>query len=226
MPFYGPSIAVADSYLDPRAGLQTTNYGTEAQLLVTWNGISTFLGFRAVFRFDLTSIAAGSTADSFTLWLYTNTQVAIAGASTWDLRVRRILEDDWTENGVSWTNRVNSAPTAWTDAGADTPDSATDTDSVTIEATNGGSGWESVDVTALVQQALTDGKSYLDIVVLDDLEGTGGEWHSVPLASREDATNKPNLEGAYTEPAAGGIAHHRRRIVRPIQTVHPAHLTW
>ena len=164
----------ADSGLDRTH--PTTKYGA-----ATWLLINESSGQRGVFRFDTSTIPAGTPLASATLRLYIGGLFARSGGSM-NLEVHA-LGSDWTESIVTWNKRT--AVSSWTTAGGDYQSAAAGT--LVLPASFNG-GWIEFKITALAQ-AWVDGVSANNgVIVLE----TSPDWFLA--ASREaGASTAPQL---------------------------------
>ncbi len=93
----------ADAHIRWGSAYQDTNYGTASTLSTAVYSSSTGTWTRSLVHYDLSSIPAGSTIQSATLYGYRS-----VGTSTPAIDVFRVT-GPWTETGVTWTTRPEVA---------------------------------------------------------------------------------------------------------------------
>lgn len=161
----------ADSYID--ANLPNQNYGTLAYMNVSnKNPVQ-----RSLVQFDLSSVPAGSTISSATLYLYAST--AASGRTYGAYRIT----SSWTETAVTYTNQPSIAGAATSTAGSGT------TMSFSVLA----------DLQAWIQNQTATNYGWL---IKDQSEGTGTPLQT-SIYTREEGTQttlRPKLSITYTAP--------------------------
>jgi len=161
---------VEDSYINQAS--PTTNYGSNTALAIGSYGTS---NKRSLLRFDLSSIPAGSTINSATLWLY------YYGRSGTDpvgrtYRANRLtsgwIEAGWnSEDGITWNN--SDSTTAWGTAGGDF--TATDSATTTVPSAF---GWMSWTVTNIAQGWVNGSYPNNGFLIKDDTEGSASNYEA------------------------------------------------
>ncbi len=142
----------------------TTNYGSESQLIAKFSGSPTWQR-TAYMRFDIASLTTASNAK---LRLYVNlttpdsVQIAAYGIS-----------GSWNESALTYNNRPSLLSGALS----------------TAVVTSLSGEWIELDLSAFVQQAISNGQSSVDIA----LTGTATSTAFVAINSRESASNTPQL---------------------------------
>jgi hypothetical protein len=151
--------------------------------------------------FDLTedgAIPTDATASAWTLTL----NVTTAAASAANAECRMIAGDasDIVEAEVTWANR-STTPGAWTTPGGDFTGSAVAFTYPTDAANN-----IAVDVTALIQTAISNGWSKVGFVFKTASEVSDTVTCTVGAGENATESNRPKLEGTWVEASSGGIA--------------------
>lgn len=176
-------VPVADAQVE--SGYPTSNYGTTNNLYVQSSN-SGYGNERAWLRFDLSSLAAGTTISSASLSLYC---WKTAGAAL-PVEVRSGSSDTWTETGITW----NTQP-SFGDVLA--------TQTLTPGNTN---VWYSWDITSFVQ-AQWAGDKLVSLLVKPVTEGSlDATAPSYAFDSKEYGSNAPMLQ-ITTASAAGTVAN-------------------
>ncbi len=178
-----------DTYIAD-ASLATNNYGNDVVLnLGTQNiGKGSQTLFRAILRFDLTSLI-GTQIDDATLTL-----TAATGNVTGDtFRVHRITQTNWTELGATW-NKYDGASN-WAAAGGDFD--STHADEVTINSIQ---NLVFTSMQSIVADAIDNRAGVLNILVKGQAT-TGLEYLEVESSASATPTNRPTLVVNYTLPA-------------------------
>jgi hypothetical protein len=184
--------AVLDTYL---IYASETNFGTADPLQI---GNSATVGKgarpigRALLRFDLSAIPAGSTISSAVLTLK-NTGGSIA--ANYQFAARRITQPAWTELGA--THLTYDGINNWELGGGDT--TATGQDTVTVAG--GSSDLVFANLAVLVADALALRGGLLHLLVRNTAESTGTvDYVNVYSSENASASNRPTLVVNYTPP--------------------------
>lgn len=185
-PSIGPFNPSADTSL--RISGPDTNYASGyLDLISSWSQI------RALFRFSISSIPAGSTIDQADIrfWLDTSTVQKT-------IEFYRITANDWFENTVTWNSRYPGAP--WTTPGGDYDHSARSTiltPAAPTYMTFNGNG--SADLDVLCQNALAAGSGTFELLARRDIEGSDPSVHRVGSRRNLTPAFRPQLTVEYSE---------------------------
>ncbi len=178
----------ADTWLDQAN--PATNYGGSSALTVT----SLYLdpserNSRAILKFNISSIPAGSIISSATLKLKAFSMWDATGRTYW---AYRLTTTDWVEIECTWNNKATG--TGWSTAGGDytTDDGAWD-----IVPAEG--EWMDWTVTEQVQTAI-DGGIDAHFLIKDGTE-SAATTHYVSFCAETYGATAPILEVTYTVPA-------------------------
>lgn len=165
--------SVADSFVTQDAS--SSNYGTLATMDV--QSRKTSKNRRSFVRFDVSSIAAGSTVNSATLTLCAS---SVTNNRTYN--VHRVTAS-WVETSITWSNQPSVAASA-TSSATTPPSPSCMTWSVTSDV-----------------QAWVDGTANNGLRISDNTEDSGGTSLTT-YATRENDTagNRPNLSVTYVTP--------------------------
>lgn len=196
--YIGDTTGVTDTYLTsaPAGG----NYGTSANFYL--GDLGTYTG---LIKFDVSSIPAGSTINSVTLYLYRT--LSTNPSLNFDLHKALLA---WTEGGATWN--LYDGTNAWNTAGAlgdGTDRSATVSGTITI-----GNGFSYYSVSSAGMAA--------DVTAW--LSGGNNGWVIVPptttasdyrvCSTSEDVDGqRPALVIDYTAPASGAPSTPKTRVV-------------
>ena len=190
-------LPTGDTYLS----LDGTNNATGSTLNVyTWPNDT--MANAIVMKFDLTSLAAGSTISSATLNLYLASSDATADP-TYTVTVHKIVNKNpdltratgYTYDGAnSWTPNTccyNNIPLAQADISAPV-------DTKNVDKTPGFKAW---DVTSIVQGWLSNPSTNLGLLVNSDPTKLRDRYRTFSSSEDPVASNRPSLTVAYTPPA-------------------------
>jgi hypothetical protein len=169
-----------DNYLDEN--IQNNNYGTATYVRVGHQ-------FRGIFKFDFSSLPAGSTINTATLnlYYYANEDDPV-GRTYW---AYRLIQRNWTETGSNWGHYATS--THWASNGGDY--TATDGASLAVPA---GFGWMQWNVLAQVQFAQSYTDKVAHFIVKDGDEGSGKHANFYSREYTTDTSLCPKLILTYT----------------------------
>jgi len=165
----------------------TTNYGSDTNGHLQYNTAD-----RQLHRFDVSSIPAGSTVNSATIYFYAyNVTGGTPGVSCY-----RVLTH-WDEMQATWNNRLTG--TAWGAAGLQ---SGVDYNATAIgAATVSAPGWVSYSITSTVQGWVNG--SYVNEGVVYR-ETSAGHCYTY-MSEYATASSRPKLDVTYTPPSGPGI---------------------
>jgi hypothetical protein len=177
-----------------REDAPTTNYGSDTDMHVRTDAA---LGiFRAIKRFYLEGyIPEDVTLTSSTLSMYVNSST---GSPTNNIDICRLTQTAWTEAGVTWNKYDGSSD--WAAAGGDYTE--TDKASSVPPAVN---NWQTWTVTTLVQDALDNRNSVLDILAKwESSIEESATMYEIKWRTWEHSTvaQRPKLEVVYTSEQA------------------------
>jgi hypothetical protein len=179
--------ATADTYLS--AGGKTSNYGAASSLIADGNP-----DFGALFKWDLSSIPAGSTLQSATF----SVNVTGTSADTYEIYE---LKRNWTELQATWTRAATGSN--WQSAGAQGSLDRGSTVLGTVTATATGPSTFTLNAAGLaVVQGWVNNPATNFGFILQDYANTTKD--DLVLSSKEVAiaTNRPQLILAYNPPSA------------------------
>ncbi len=164
-----------DSYVDQSSPTTNFNNAGPSGNLVTFGGISSDEQ-RTWFKFDLSSIPAGSTINSATViigeWQTTGSYAQI-------FNINRCTDNSWTETGITWNNAPNGSVVG----------------SPTHSIQENEAGTINFDATSDVAAALASGKlSYR--IAEDSLDGA-----TLWIYDRETSSMQMSLTIDYTAPS-------------------------
>ena len=152
------TMVLQPGYLDTVAkathissGTPTTNYGNSQTLVVGSAGSD---HTRTLLQFDLRSVPTGVTVTNAEVQLY-----ALQSTTGSALKTHR-MTSEWQEGGATWNQRDNNIALNWGTPGGDF-------DGTVLGSGSGGSyvHWESIPVTALVQQWVDASQAQLGLMV-------------------------------------------------------------
>jgi len=177
----------ADNYVDSKASLQSTNYGTEIYLTVGGSTGSPTPIRRSIIMFDISSLPSGITITSANLSLY----IYQDSGNLAFIDVHALNQSAWTETGSTWLN-YNTTNT-WASAGGD----YNLTNESGISYTEVNLGWYNWSVKDSLQRFVNSGINYGWL--LRQRDETNVKW--VRLYSREYATTslRPKLAISYSD---------------------------
>ena len=142
------------------------NFGSESELAVKNTAGDSF---RALYHYDLSAIAAGSTVQSATAWFYLTLNDDQGAVEIFSVTA------DWAENAVTWSNIATSVD-------------LTVMGTIPQQVTN--NVWVSVDATALAQQWINDPPSNHGITLIATSSNKESRYSSREYGSSQ----KPYLE--------------------------------
>lgn len=151
------SNTTEDAYVRMGTGYSDVNYGGSTALAVKdhWSAErQTYL------KFDLGSVTAN--ANSVKLKIYG----AITEGTQADYKIYSVLDDSWTESGITWDNK---------------PTLKKELTGVTFDTTK---QWKEIDLTAYVKEQMEQHDGIVSIAIIEDSPGGG---HYLELRSREYA---------------------------------------
>jgi len=163
---------VADAYID--RDNPDSNYGKETTLAWQYTGGFPPDRYRSYLKFDISSIPRSCRIVSATLYLYTVTVPPVAYWTGDSFDVLSVLNDDWTEDGITWNNAPPFIATIVHGSGGRIPTEA----------------WICSDVTSFVQSEYNNG----DVLVSFGIKVIGWDGTLTQANSREANTNRPYLE--------------------------------
>ena len=167
------------------AGAATTNYGTNTKLAICGyadQGLTNRM--RPILRFDLSSIAPGTTVSNATLYLYAYDQTQWRGDTGWYGIYP--LTRSFTESQVTWT--IAATGTNWTTAGGDFNSTADATSSKKASA----SVWYAFNVTSRAQGWINTPASNYGWTINCTDESLHNQDYFTP-SDNSDTTHRPKL---------------------------------
>jgi hypothetical protein len=184
-PTLGPDDPSADTRLVSAA--PTTNYATSNLALNAWNINNT----RTLFRFDLSSIPAGSTVDS------TDLQITVYSKSLAGDRAARFhpVTSTWLEAQATWNNRLTG--TAWTSAGGDFNAGVVDNVTVTNSL-----GVKNYVIDNTIQDCIDNSR---DDFIFKFTDETDASNRNILFRQSEYGSDEPKLTVNYTAPAGEDV---------------------
>jgi len=207
--------ATADTSISARD--PNNNFGADGHASAGRDGSGIGNPRRALFRFDLTSVPAGSTINSATLKLSVVLTPGI-GAANSNFKLHR-LTANWIEgnktsppgpgtsgNGalataaeVTWNNRAHGI-TAWSGGVGATGDFIVSSSASVAVTGNGSYSWSSTQLTADVQGQLANAALNYGWLLVSDNEASGRTVRGFGTEQSTLAANRPVLEVDYTPP--------------------------
>lgn len=157
-----------DSYVDD--GAPGTNYGTYGTIYTSIVKLTTDIR-RSLLEFSLVGLSGTPT----TAVLRLNNNYVLNPRI---IDFRRIDNNTWTEAGVTWNNQPSSTD-------------------FNIETTWNTTGWQTISVLSIVQQAITDGHNYVGILLKYLDESFDSNSHYNNCYAKETPAQKPELILTY-----------------------------
>jgi hypothetical protein len=171
-----------------------TNHGGNTRLLI--GHAPAPYAYRALVKFDLSSIPSGSTINKATLYMYFDLSMSFGFPITSTFNAYPVKKD-WLELESSWVNAKIGIP--W---GAEGGDYNTGISASTSGGNSGGDEWFSWDVTNIVSYWITDGNPNYGFLIKHPTDGN----EEAAFRSKEyPDTSAPYLEIEYSSHAVGGF---------------------
>lgn len=179
----------ADSELD--SSLLTTNKGSATTLMVGFTAAKGGKAQRAILRFSLSQLPAGATVTAATLTIrYTD----LGGNEAAKCKYITTHFNAWTESEVTWDSAKQGFQ-PWTTPGGDSD--ATDEADWNLSALHPPDSIRIIDVKALVERSVSDGRADLNVLLKRDFEQDLTNFNT--FIARDDGTsaNRPKLTVIY-----------------------------
>ncbi|MBI3837677.1 MAG: DNRLRE domain-containing protein [Planctomycetia bacterium] len=175
----------------------STNYGSTSPLQIgtALEGKNAAV-CRALLRFDLSLIPAGSSINSATLTLTNTGSGAVLIANGFELR--RVTQQNWTEAGATWS--TYNGTSNWNVPGGDT--SLVNSSTVTLAHAGDNVVFNDANVVALITDAIANRANLLQLLVKRASEPGTQDFGAFYSSENGTPANRPTLVVAYTPPAS------------------------
>lgn len=214
---YGSTPNTAkDSYVD--SGNATTNYGTSNYIAIVNGGTRT--GCTGLIGFDLSSITAGSTCTSATVYTYKH---LITGSFVFGYyEMVSANASAWTEAGCTWNTR--NGTNAWSGGSSGCHTSGTDYNATSLGSYSVANADAAGKEYTCSLTAATIANHFGGALELVTLSPSGDEWTSGWVSSSDHATTgvRPKLVVVYSSTGSSSVSPSVSPSLSPSSSVSPS----
>ena len=182
----------------------TTNTDGNGYMVVGENNAAVSVT-RGLIQFDLSSIPAGSTIDSATLYLTLREAGSFRASNNRTMRAYRLLQN-WVEAQATWN--IYSTGNNWGTAGAGnttTDREATDIGTVAMATTDADESEKTITLTASKIQEMITGGSFTNNGFLLQMDTETDDQYQFYDSTVANSTNRPKIVVNYTLSATGNF---------------------